>query len=455
MSNIESWVLGYLLNSMWQVPVIFAAGWIAARLVRRSGPRMEHQVWVGALMLEAVLPACSFRLGEILQRVWELALRSAGQHAPGGEVRVVIGSGATTVSGVLRLPATVLAAIAVAYGCSLLYFAGRLVWGLWRTHAMRRQAVPVTLTGEAAQRWNQYGRHFGIRIDAAKVATSLMIPGPVTVGVWHGVLLVPPDFLESIAEGDLDAVVAHEFAHMQRRDFAKNLFYGVLSLPMSYHPLLWLTRSRVAESREMVCDAMAAEAVAGRERYARSLLRLASMLAKGTPARTLHAIGIFDANIFERRVMSLTQRHVEIRGARRFAMAAACVVVGLATCASAMALRMQVSAPIAVSTAHSENPARLKVAPEIIAGNLIEKKNPVYPAEAKEKKDTVDGSVILAAIIGKDGSVQNLRVKKSLRADYDRSAIEAVKDWRYKPYLLNGDPQEVETTVTVTYSSGH
>ena len=77
-------------------------------------------------------------------------------------------------------------------------------------------------------------------------------------------------------------------------------------------------------------------------RYARSLLRLATMLAKGTPARTLHAIGIFDANIFERRVMNLTEKRVEIRGTRRFAMAAACVVVGLATRASALALRMEV-----------------------------------------------------------------------------------------------------------------
>ena len=91
-----------------------------------------------------------------------------------------------------------------------------------------------------------------------------------------------------------------------------------------------------------------------------------------------------------------------------------------------------------------------KVDPEIIAGNLLYKKQPVYPAEAKEKKDT-DGSVVLDAIIGKDGLVQNLRIKKSLRKDYDRSALEAVREWRYKPYL-NGNPTEVNTTVTVTYS---
>jgi len=71
-------------------------------------------------------------------------------------------------------------------------------------------------------------------------------------------------------------------------------------------PLLWLTRARLAETREMVCDDLAAEAVGGREGYARSLLRLARMLSDRKAPRILHAIGILDANIFERRVMYLT-----------------------------------------------------------------------------------------------------------------------------------------------------
>jgi len=455
MSDLKSWVLEYLLNSVWQVPLVFAAGWVAARLMRRIGPRVEHRVWVSALLLEVLLPACHLRLGELARKAWGLVQWGLRGGAAGGEVRVVMGNGAASGGGVLRLPEAVLTGVVVAYGCSLLYFAGRLAWGLWRTGVMRRQAERVTLTDEAAQRWSRYSRGMGVGIDT--IAMSPMISGPVTVGVRRGVLLVPPGFLESVADSglynDWDAVVAHELAHMRRRDYAKNLVYGVLSLPVAYHPLLWLTRSRVAESREMVCDAMAAEAVEGRERYARSLLRLAAMLAKGAPARTLHAIGIFDANIFERRVMNLTEKRVEIRGTRRFAMAAACVVVGLATCASALALRMEVAAPAAVATAQSGSPSRLKVDPEIIAGSILYKKQPVYPAEAKEKKDTVDGSVVLDAIIGKDGSVQNLRVKKSLRRDYDRSALEAVREWRYKPYLLNGNPTEVDTTVTVTYSS--
>jgi beta-lactamase regulating signal transducer with metallopeptidase domain len=363
MTSFESWMLGYLLNSLWQVPLVFAVAWTVGRFVSRIDCRMEHKVWASALLLEAVLPACHIHPADLLREVWTLALHGWGGGAPESHVRAAIGS-AVASRGMLRMPVEFLTVITVMYGCSLLYFAGRLGWGAWKTSVMRKQAERVMLHGEAAQSWDRYARYFrvGTGRDAADLAMSSKISGPVTLGIRRGVLLIPPGFLWNVGEDDLDAMLAHEFAHMCRHDFAKNLTYELVSLPVTYHPLFWLTRSRVAESREMVCDAMAAEAVAGREKYARSLLRLAAMLANRAPARTLHAIGIFDANIFERRVMNLTRSYGEIKEARRFAVAAACVAIGIATCASALALRMEAPTPKQASTEQqAASPARLKV----------------------------------------------------------------------------------------------
>jgi TonB family protein len=246
----------------------------------------------------------------------------------------------------------------------------------------------------------------------------------------------------------LDTVLAHECAHVRRRDFAKNLLYGIVSLPIAYHPLLSLTRARLAETREMVCDTMAAEAVGGREGYARSLLRLASMLADHAAPKLLHAIGILDANIFERRVMNLTRKSLEVRGAVRLAVAVACGLVAFATCASAMALRMDVTEP------STQDPAPAKVKVKVGDLTILNKVPPVYPAEAKANKDTIDGAVLLMVTVGKDGVVGKIKVEKSLRPDYDKSALDAVRQWRYKPYLLNGNPIEVDTTITIVYSMG-
>jgi len=72
--TLESWVFTYLLNSLWQTPLVFVAAWIAARLARQAGPRMEHRVWVGALFLEVFLPMCELQLNLPWRQAWSLVL---------------------------------------------------------------------------------------------------------------------------------------------------------------------------------------------------------------------------------------------------------------------------------------------------------------------------------------------------------------------------------------------
>jgi len=444
MTAFESWVLTYLLNSLWQIPLVFCAAWIAARLARTAGPRMEHRIWVGALLLEVLLPLGHLRLNDLSRQAWGLALWLLHGKTADGHTQVILGAGTTSQMALPSHTAQALAAIAAAYVCSLVYFAVRLGWGVWTTELLRRRAMHFAPSGEIASRAARFQSLLGVVASSVHFASSPAIPGPATVGLRHQTLLLPPEFFDKLSAGDVDALLAHEFAHMARWDFAKNLLYGLASLPAAYHPVLWLTRARVAESRELVCDEMAAKAVGGREIFAKSLLRLARMLSDRKAPRILHAIGILDANIFERRVMHLTRKTLDIRGARRFGVAAACALVAIATCTSALALRMDVKAPQADDAATAK--LKVKVGDLTIASKVM----PVYPPEAKQ--DHVSGSVLLSATIGKDGTVEHLKVTKSVRDDLDKSAMDAVRQWTYKPYLVNGEPTEVETTITVIYS---
>ena len=145
--------------------------------------------------------------------------------------------------------------------------------------------------------------------------------------------------------------------------------------------------------------------------------------------------------------MNLTKQETEVRGLRRVAIVAACTVIGAVTCVSALALRLEVSG----QAEQDKTPTTLSVSGDTMQGNLIYKKNPVYPPEARANKDTLNGPVVLLAVISKEGIPVKLLVKKSLRADYDQSAMDAVREWRWKPFLLNGDPISVKTTITVNY----
>jgi protein TonB len=81
---------------------------------------------------------------------------------------------------------------------------------------------------------------------------------------------------------------------------------------------------------------------------------------------------------------------------------------------------------------------------------VLHRVNPTYPPLARAAR--VQGSVVLAAIIGKDGTIQNLHVISSSSPLLVQSALDAVKQWRYRPYILNGEPVEVDTQVTVNFS---
>lgn len=111
------------------------------------------------------------------------------------------------------------------------------------------------------------------------------------------------------------------------------------------------------------------------------------------------------------------------------------------------ALFLQPSADmIEVKTSPVEIPATMMV------GRIIKHENPKYPGIAKAAR--VQGVVILAAVINKSGQIQNLSVISSPDPLLSESSIKAVSKWTYQPYLLNGAPTEVNTTISVNFSLG-
>jgi periplasmic protein TonB len=85
----------------------------------------------------------------------------------------------------------------------------------------------------------------------------------------------------------------------------------------------------------------------------------------------------------------------------------------------------------------------------MMEGNLIYKVQPIYPPPARAAR--VQGAVVLRAIISRTGAIENLQVTSG-HPMLVRAAIDAVRQWRYRPYILNDEPVEVETQVTVNFS---
>jgi protein TonB len=94
-------------------------------------------------------------------------------------------------------------------------------------------------------------------------------------------------------------------------------------------------------------------------------------------------------------------------------------------------------------------PATQHISKGVMEGMLLNKVLPVYPPLALAMR--VGGRVELQATISRSGTIENLRVTSG-PAVLQQAAIDAVKQWRYRPYLLNGDPVEVETTIEVNFA---
>jgi protein TonB len=103
----------------------------------------------------------------------------------------------------------------------------------------------------------------------------------------------------------------------------------------------------------------------------------------------------------------------------------------------------------AVAVPKAATPTRVRVSQGVSAGLLIRRVQPNYPQLAKQAR--IQGQVVLQAEISKDGTIQNLQLISG-HPMLAPAAIEAVKQWRYKPYLLNGEPVAVDTQVIVNFS---
>ncbi len=94
-------------------------------------------------------------------------------------------------------------------------------------------------------------------------------------------------------------------------------------------------------------------------------------------------------------------------------------------------------------------PSVASISAGVAAGMLIRKTDPVYPRFAREAR--ISGTVVLGATISKTGAIQNLHIISGPNS-LTKAALDAASTWRYRPYQLNGQPVEVQTTINVVFN---
>jgi HEAT repeat protein len=339
MGRISELAMLFLVNSAWQIAAVAVGASLCARLLQNVAARYRHSLWLASIVLCIALPLWGLfnfdaqrntrpEIGE--RRAGAVQAREGFTTAPDPSPTPAITGRAEP--GSLRLedllqtrrqpvaaPANLALALAIAYAFFVLY---RLV-GLWRAwlqaQSFRRSAYQRELPTLLALVGLRCQEAFGLKhvplLFSAKATT------PATVGAWKPVIILPESFCEA-SEETLASILGHEMAHIARRDFAFNLVYEFLCLPISFHPLANFLKRQIARTRELACDEMVTERLLASDAYARSLLRVAGALQ--LPAGQALTLGVFDADILEERIMKLTRttRRLGTRAARLLALCA-------------------------------------------------------------------------------------------------------------------------------------
>ncbi len=163
----------------------------------------------------------------------------------------------------------------IIYLCGMVFMLARLAigqWILWRLYAAARPALASAqhqwnnlLGGWPNSRWNRRPRLLAVA----------HIRSPLTFGIWRPVVLIPPSLCKPCRAMELQAVLLHELAHIQRRDTLADAVAVLSGVFFFYQPLLWWLRRKVRLYREYVADQQAAMSMASPGCYATCLLELA------------------------------------------------------------------------------------------------------------------------------------------------------------------------------------
>ena len=384
----------FALNILWQLAVFAMVLALCDFFLRRVSSAWRAAFWTGGLLIAGVLP-------------WLPAprLRSNGERTS-SIVFQTTASSAVSSRTLLIWPGAFLVVLG-------LWRAGRLGHGLLRLQRLRRSSA----------------------VTAEGIHLSEGVGAPVTFGWRRPVILVPEKFWQEAPLEVKQSVLAHERAHIDRKDYAWNLALECLSIMAWWHPaVIWMKR-RTAALREYACDERAAAEVAN---YARSMVAAAQILADRRAPQA--ALGFFDSNNLEERVMKLTQPFARIPF--RWAMLS---LAGASTILLATAWLL-VAHPVALA----EEPAKIyKIADGVRAPKVISKIEPEYTEEARDAK--VSGTAILKIVVAADGEVQKAEITQSLDPGLDANAIDAVTRWKFEPATLDGKPVAVSATVEVNF----
>lgn len=269
--NISS-ALGYtLLHSLWQGALIVLVFWLLSLGIKQA--RHRYYLAMGSLMLLVGVSVLTFFY--LYQPAQSFNL-SGSESFLSGETLWVEASAAADQSAwdsFLFFINAHIDQVAVLWTLGVLFLLGRMSLGLLFIEKLKRSSLPL-ISEKAQELMQEIRERVGVS-DAVKLAETRELTAPVTVGWLKPVILFPVGMLSGLSVQHLEAILAHELAHIKRQDYLVNIFQSFAEILFFFNPFVWIVSSRIRTERENCCDDIALEVCGNRLVLAKALVEVA------------------------------------------------------------------------------------------------------------------------------------------------------------------------------------
>jgi TonB family protein len=439
---IFNWLLANWLSWSVQILILSCVGCLAPRVLRLTDPKSRLLGAQFTLLVCLFLPFASPRfpssgsvtIGNLDDALGPIPGRRIPKKRPSQWLYVVPG---------------LLAAGA------LIRFSGLTV-GLWKLRSYRRSARTVDPLPEAVS------EAFALTRTCCEVGVTDRAHSPATFGLLNPIVLLPLKFQTLPQEAQL-AVACHELLHVRRRDWLAAVAEEIVACLFWFQPAVYLLVADIRLAREQLVDRGVVELTQARQPYVEAMLAVA-----GEPfgaAISMAPLFLHRKNLKSRVSFLLEELHMSKTKVvfANVSLAALLCAAGWVSSISfplvAVAQEQEKEAP-KDGKAQAQNfdfakafpPAtgmRIRIGGNVLAANLLSQVKPPYPADARAAR--IQGTVKLGVLVGTDGHISDI-VLISGAATFVQSSIDAVRQWVYRPTLLNGEPVEVISIVDVNYT---
>lgn len=423
-----------VLHALWELLILGLLAWAGLVLLRRKAASLRYAFACLLLLVMVAAPGLTFVL---------LGSSIGATTAPvieGGTIRLA----PVLAGGFLLRISTLVPWLAILWALGAALMTARLGGGLWWLERIyRAQSRPVAAFRQA--RMDRLARRMGLK-GAVPLLESSRADSPLVMGWFRPVVLIPAAALLSLSPEALEAVLAHELAHIQRRDYLANLLQCFAEALLFFHPAAWWLSRQIRELREHCCDDAAA-VLCGDPLILAEGLSLLERLRRSSHSDPEPALAAAKGKLMSRIARLFRPQEAQVPSLRGFAMALVGVsLVGI----TAMAAQKQEkpSKPAAMAApikTDADGVADVEIAKIQV---LRQPKLLAYPAEAKEQK--IQGTVVLSILIDEKGVPSEVKALEG-PPQLQGAAIDYAKAWRFKPLKVNGKPTKARFKLTMPF----